>query len=714
MYQEGSVIEKVKLVDLLPLIKEAFANGQTVTIPVTGTSMRPTLQYGDVVTLASTADKTVVRGDVVLYRRENGQFVLHRAVRVKKDTVDFCGDAQVDMERDVPKSALIGVVIGYTKNGIDRDLAYVRSQGRQRLLSRPFRAAATKWHRFRKHTQTGRFNSTPGAFLMYYLKRHLLTIAVMCVLSCVSALSMLAMAYASGRIIDKALGDNMNHFAEWFLVLFGLLVIVAVCNVIYSNLRVRATGKMKNEIRKDLFSVLLTRRYTAMQDIHSGDVLNRMTSDIQIIVDGAVTLVPQAVSLGTKLIGGIAIMFFVEPIFTAALVVVGVAAGVALHFLSRYYKVLHKECQETEGKTRSYLQECIENLVVIKSFTNEKGVLSKLDEYQEDNYQKQVRRNFFGNIGNTGLYVGFTFAYYAGLAWGVLRMAGRLGTLMSIGTFTMFLQIMEQIRSPFRNASGLLPQYYSTVASAERLLDMFLLPREQRKQLSVSREQLYDKMQEISVDNVSFAYNDVKSVLCGATTVIAKNKLTALVGASGAGKSTLIKLLLGLLEPQEGQLVLKTAKEPIPIDASTRVLFSYVPQGNMILSGTLAENILFGKADAARDDVERAAKAACLWDTVCRLPDGLDTVVGERGVGLSEGQIQRVAIARALLSKAPILLMDECTSALDAATEQQVLDNLRTLTDRTILFISHRPAVLQSADYILRIADKQIESTKTM
>ncbi|MBQ3094172.1 MAG: hypothetical protein IJC52_03275, partial [Clostridia bacterium] len=403
------------------MIKEAFANGQTVTIPVTGTSMRPTLQYGDVVTLASTADKTVVRGDVVLYRRENGQFVLHRAVRVKKDTVDFCGDAQVDIERDVPKSALIGVVIGYTKNGIDRDLAYVRSQGRQRLLSRPFRAAATKWHHFRKHTQTGHFNSTPGAFLMYYLKRHLLTIAVMCVLSCISALSMLAMAYASGRIIDKALGDNMNHFAEWFLVLFGLLLIVAVCNVIYSNLRVRATGKMKNEIRKDLFSVLLTRRYTAMQDIHSGDVLNRMTSDIQIIVDGAVTLVPQAVSLGTKLIGGIAIMFFVEPIFTAALVVVGVAAGIALHFLSRYYKVLHKECQETEGKTRSYLQECIENLVVIKSFTNEKGVLSKLDEYQEDNYQKQVRRNFFGNIGNTGLYVGFTFAYYAGLAWGVLR-----------------------------------------------------------------------------------------------------------------------------------------------------------------------------------------------------------------------------------------------------------------------------------------------------
>ncbi len=687
-------MKKVRLQDVLPLMREAFSNGQTFTIPVTGTSMQPTLYVGDAVTLCEVQPSKLRVGDIVFYRRKNGQYVLHRVVKIDNDTVDFCGDNQVAVEHGVSFSQLIGQVITYEKNGEITDLQTIRKQGTKRLRTRRIRSMISWWYR---KTTISHEPTTAFGFISRYLKKYIPLIVLLCVLSCVMAVSMLGMAISSGIVIDKALGD-MQGFKQWFLILFSLLIVTCICNMAYSQLRVRIVAKLKNEIREDLVSVILTKQYMSLQEMHSGDVLNRLTTDIQIVVESAVTLIPQVVSLLTKLLGGLGFMFFVDPLFAAVIIVGGVTVTVVVHLLSRRYKKMHKECQEIEGETRSYLQECVENIVVVKSFSNEKGVISKLKSYQMDSFHKQVRRSAYSSVGSTLVYSAFTVGYYSALAWGVLRIAAEA---MQIGTFVTLLQIMEQIRSPFRSASGLMPQFYSMLASAERLQVFEQLPDETRASSSFRVQEAYKRSKSIRFDHVSFSYPEKEPIFRDFNMTLNKESMMVLVGASGCGKTTFIKLLLGLIEPQQGKVVLCSDTGETTLDASTRGLFAYVPQGNMVLSGTIAENLSFGNPGVNRYQMMKAIELACLSKTIDKLPDGLDTMIGERGIGLSEGQIQRIAVARALLSPSPILLLDECTSALDIRTEKQLIENLKSLHNRTIIFVSHRTAVLDSADELI-------------
>ncbi len=693
------------LSDMLPFIEEAFSRGQAITIPVTGVSMRPFLEPGDSVTLAPIDEKPIEQGDILLYRRASGQFVLHRVVKISHRTITFCGDGHTTVEKNIPIANVVARVIQYQKDDAEYGLEEIRTQGCRRLRNRSVRALATWWH---KHGKSGDGGLSAYRFLLRYLKQQLPAVILLCVLSCVNALAALGMALASGRVIDKALGNDLNNFREWFMILFALLIVVAVSTVAYSSIHIRACGKTRMAIRRDLFAVLLGKQYTAVKEYHSGEILNRFTMDINVVVENVVTLIPHTLSIVTKLIGGLTFLLMVEPVFTSILIVGGVLLGAFLQAFSRMYKKIHKECQESEGKTRAYMQECVENMMVIKSFTGENDVLEKLDEHQKFHYLKQLRRNLFSNIGNTAIYSGFTFAYYSALAWGVLRIAGVIGDAMSVGTFAVLLQIMEQIRSPFRGVSGVLPQVYAMIASTERLLELEALPAEKQPPLGMPLEALYDQTSALVCEDLTFAYEDDKTVFRDMTARFEKGKFTVIMGASGGGKTTLIKLLLGLVTPQNGNIFFEMHNDRIPISASTRGLFSFVPQGNMILSGSLYDNITFGNAEVSEEAVTRAIRMACLEETIASLPQGLQTIVGERGVGLSEGQIQRVSIARALLSDSPILLLDECTSALDAQTENQLLASLRSIEDRTIIFISHRTAVLEQADEVVYVKNGSI------
>lgn len=248
---------------------------------------------------------------------------------------------------------------------------------------------------------------------------------------------------------------------------------------------------------------------------------------------------------------------------------------------------------------------------------------------------------------------------------------------MTFGTLTAFLQIIQQIKAPFRNVSGLIPQYYSMQASAERLMELEEMTDEQAESKILDVPQLYRDFRGIIVNNVTFSYTEGENVLENVSLRIEKGELLAIVGELGIGKSTLVKLLLHLMPCSEGKLYLETASEKIEIDAGTRNVFSYVPQGNMIMSGTIRENITFCNPDVTDVEIQRAAEVACIWDYIETLPEGLNAVLKERGEGLSMGQIQCIAIARAILDDAPILLLDECTASLDKETEWNVLQNLK-------------------------------------
>lgn len=367
---------------------------------------------------------------------------------------------------------------------------------------------------------------------------------------------------------------------------------------------------------------------------------------------------------------------------------------------------LHKEVQRTNGVVRSYMQECIENLIVIKSFANEHAVCGKLNQFQKDNYRIRIKRNAISNLANTLVYVLFTAGYYAALVWGAFQISFGV---MTFGTLTAFLQIIQQIRAPFRNVSGLIPQYYSMQASAERLMEIEDMEEESQKIRIEDVSEFQKDFRAIVAEHVTFAYQNGDIILDDVSLRVNKGDLIAIVGESGIGKSTMMKLMLHLMPCESGKLYFETVNGKIEIDAGTRNVFSYVPQGNMIMSGTIRENITFCNHDIGEEEIRKAAEIACIWDYIETLPQGLETVLTERGEGLSEGQVQRIAIARAILNDAPILLLDECTSSLDKDTEWKVLQNLKKMNTKTIICISHTAAGVACCDRVVEIENKKFK-----
>ena len=545
---------------------------------------------------------------------------------------------------------------------------------------------------------------------IYQYSRHFIGyIFLLAVISGTIAGSFILLALVSSNVLDIATGSRTGNL--WAQIgLLGLLIIFqAVLNIASSNVRIRTTTKIEMRMKQGVFAKVLRKQYQEVSKVHSGEILNRLTSDIDIVVGSIVSLIPQAISMLTKIVAGVFVLFSIDARFTGLVLCVGGLVCVFSRIYSRHFKYLHKEVQRTNGVVRSYMQECFENLIVIKSFVNESAVGGKLNEFQQENYKIRIKRNTISNFANTMVYVLFTAGYYAALAWGALQIS--VGA-MTFGTLTAFLQIIQQIKAPFRNVSGLIPQYYSMQASAERLMELEEMTDEQAESKILDVMQFYRDFMGIVVDNVTFSYTEGEKVLENVSLRVEKGELLAIVGESGIGKSTLVKLFLHLMPCSEGKLYLETVSEKIEIDAGTRNVFSYVPQGNMIMSGTIRENITFCNPKVTDAEIQRAAEVACIWDYIETLPQGLDTVLKERGEGLSMGQIQRIAIARAILDDAPILLLDECTASLDKETEWNVLQNLKKMNTKTIICISHTAAGIRCCDRAVKIENKKFIEVK--
>ncbi len=270
------------------------------------------------------------------------------------------------------------------------------------------------------------------------------------------------------------------------------------------------------------------------------------------------------------------------------------------------------------------------------------------------------------------------------------------------------LQLVNQIQAPFAQLSSIMPQYFAVIASAERLMEIEALPDEvEESKNAIDVADTYNKLRAINFENISFSY-DRDIILDSTSLKVDKGDFVAITGISGIGKSTLLKLLLGVFKVQDGTIELECEDGNIPVDVNTRRLFSYVPQGNFILSGTIRESLTFINSEASDEEINEAVRISCAKEFVDELPDGIETVIGERGIGLSEGQLQRIAIARSLLSKSPVMLLDEATSALDEATEKQFLTNLKELKNKTCIIVSHKRAALEICNKHIRIIDSKI------
>jgi ATP-binding cassette subfamily B protein len=518
-------------------------------------------------------------------------------------------------------------------------------------------------------------------------------------------------AYGSKDIVNGATSRNMDLLIHGALLLLILVLVQLVLKVINNNMYERARAKIEIKIRTRVFNSIMHKDYSQLSMHHSGDLLNRLTSDVQTICDGVTGLIPSIVSLVTKLVSAVVIMVSMDPIFAVIFVVGGSLVGITTRFFRSYLKNIHKKAQDADGKVRSFFQESIASVLVIKVFNAYDQVSEKAKELQDNNYKIRIKRATISIFANSGIQMAFSIGYLFAMAWGGYRV---YQGIIDIGELTAILQLVNQIQTPLAALAGVLPRYYGIIASAERIMEI----EKYGDELDIHHDigdvnEYYKNMQRIDFEHITFKYNR-DLVFDDAGVSIEKGDFAAITGISGIGKSTLMKLLLGVIYPESGKITIVSKDSERIVDKDTRNLFSYVPQGNMLLSGSLRENITFMCSDKTEEEIQRAIKLSCADEFVAELPDGLETVVGERGMGLSEGQIQRIAIARAILYDAPILLLDEATSALDEATEEHLLKNLRQLDNRTCIIITHKPAALNVCNKEIRIEDKKIKILNTV
>lgn len=549
-------------------------------------------------------------------------------------------------------------------------------------------------------------------------------VAVLLILQIIFGVCGVVFAMLFRDLIDGAVAGDLQRFSKTAMLLVALELGELLLSVFARFMSEWTSSSLENRFKERLFSSLLHKDYASVTAFHSGEWITRLTSDTGVVTGGVIGIFPGLAGMLARLIGAMAALFFMEPTFFYIIIPAGILIILVTTSFRNVLKRLHKKIQEANGAVVSFLQERLESLMIIRVFSMEEQTCEEAERRMRGHKTARMKRNHFSNLCNTG----FGLVMEGGYLFGAIYCGyGILNGTISYGTFTAVLQLVNQIQSRVAGLSGIIPRYYAMIASAERLMEAEAYEDDGNENpvdgTEISR--FYrEEFQGIGVREAAFSYRasgkgeagmEETSVIENFNLYIPKGEYAAFTGHSGCGKSTLLKLLMCLYPLDKGERYLKTKKDgretEIPLTASWRGLFAYVPQGNQLMSGTIREIVSFGDPEGMRQEerLRKALKIACADEFVSALEKGIDTMLGERGCGLSEGQIQRIAIARAIFSDRPVLILDESTSSLDEMTEQKLLANLREMTDKTVLIITHRPAVLRICDREIVMTGKRIE-----
>lgn len=505
----------------------------------------------------------------------------------------------------------------------------------------------------------------------------------------------LTQVWAVKHAIDIASGNEPGSI-YWAVGLMGVIILanfgVSIAGVWVRNiLGVRA----QNLMQQRMLAHILQAEWHSRERHHSGDVLNRLEIDVATVVTFLTETLPNTLSVVLMFVGAFACMFVMDHTLAVLLVaIMPVFLAVSRIYVGKM-RSLTRLVRDSDSHVQSAMQETVQHRMVVKTLEAGNDMVARLESTQSELRSNVVRRTVFSIFSNLVLNLGFAVGYLIAFLWAAVRMSA--GTL-TFGGMTAFLQLVNKIQTPARNLTKLAPAFVGVFTAAERLIELLEEPLEPQ-----GEPQRLDAPCGLLLKDVTYRYEDgTRNVIDNLSFDFAPGTCTAILGETGAGKTTIVRMLLALARPTSGNIYIYNKVESRELTALMRCNFVYVPQGNTLMSGTIRDNLLLGKPDATESEMWEVLSRSCA-DFVKTLPLGLDTKCGEQGGGLSEGQAQRIAIARALLRKGSIMIFDEATSALDADTECRLLESLLHDNRHTVIFITHRPAVLEYCTQTLRL-----------
>lgn len=508
----------------------------------------------------------------------------------------------------------------------------------------------------------------------------------------------LSFIWVSKEMIDMAVRSD-GSLMRYVIMLVLTLAVEMLCSVAQGYIDVRTETRVRNELRCRVFDKALNARWNGKEKWHTGDVVNRLEEDVRVISDTLCHLVPGAFITLFQLVAAFIFLWSINPGLAWVILCILPVFLVLAAIMARRIKKLTADIRKSDSQVQSVLQESLQKRIVIIALSRVGYAMNSLVSSQNTLMEKVMKRNRFSMSSRAVIMVGFGAGYLTAFIWGVYRMQEGVVTF---GMLSAFLQLVGQIQRPTADMSRRLPAMVHAIASGERLMEVYNAEQEDE---AVKEDAPVFKSDGIKLENVTFGYPDGnRKILQNFTYDFRPGTSTAIIGETGAGKSTMMRLMLGLLRPEGGNVILYNEEgESVDVSARYRNGIVYVPQGNSMLSASIRENLTGGRRDISEEDIKRAIYMAAA-EFVYDLPDGLETMCGEGGEGLSEGQAQRIVIARALLSDGRIMLLDEFTSALDAETERKLMDRLTdNYAAKTLVFITHRKEIAERCENVVNV-----------
>ena len=519
---------------------------------------------------------------------------------------------------------------------------------------------------------------------------------------CVFLISVVSMVISYGStIIGKYVVDdatsgviNLRNMAIMCATTFVSILISVGSSILGSYI----SEKFSFSIRQQFYSDIQRSLWLRISKFHSGDLVTRLTSDIGSLADGMINLLPRTLLTFVQLLISFLILFHYDRSIALFALIIGPIGALCLFFFRERYKKYQTELRECESEYRSFMQESLGSLTVMKTFRQEGVNDRRMEGFKKRRLDLILKNTTLGSAMSAVLRIVYSAGYVITFCWGAYRIStGRI----TYGTLTIFITLVSQVQGSVSGLAGIIPQIYNMLISSKRITEVAGL----EKEVYTGREDQPARVG-LEVDHVTFAY-DKRPILQDLDFSVAPGEKIGIVGPSGAGKTTIIRMLLALTTPQAGEIRYLADGVAEPATPDVRRFISYVPQGNTLMTGTIAENLRIGRADATREEMLNALALASARDFVEQLPEGLDTVLSEKSGGISEGQAQRIAIARALIGDKPIVILDEATSALDEGTESVILRNITDeLKQKTCFIITHRRSMLQYCDRVLSLNEK--------